>query len=358
MANISVAICCVNAASTLEAACQSVRWADELVVVDSGSTDATPTIAQRFADRYVVEPWRGYGEQKRYAAALCRNDWVLVLDADEEVSPTLATELAALEEAELAACDVLYMRRRHYVMGRRVRAWWPDWQSRLIHRQRVQWQGDVLHEARKPRDPQRVRRLQGWLEHKRHSDEGFADYFSGHRLDERLLMVAQDMARRGRKAHWWDLLFRPALAFLKFYFIKRGCLDGSFGLLMAQKAAVSDQLKYAALWAVQHGVAWPAQEREQEQEQEQGQEREHATTPAPVEGRSGGATDRGEHAAASAGKPAFQPGPAIASGTLPRRPATPTTTPTTTPTREPELSAPGTAAATTAVHTRSGPASP
>lgn len=251
MPPISVVICCANVADTLDQACQSAQWADELVVVDSGSTDATAQIAQRWADRYVAEPWRGYTHQKKFGAELCRNDWVFVLDGDEGISPTLAKELQAIDPSRLDRCDVLMMRRRNYVMGRQVRSWWPDWQSRLIHRRRCSWPEEALHEARLPSAPDRLGKLQGWIEHKQHSKSGFTDYFSGRRMDERLLMVAQQMYQRGKRCHWWDLAFRPAVAFWKSYLIKLGFLDGVFGLLIAQKAAVSTQLKYAALWTVQ-----------------------------------------------------------------------------------------------------------
>lgn len=251
MARISVVICCANAADTLEQACRSARWADELVVVDSGSTDDTARIAKQLADRYALEPWRGYNHQKRFGADLCRNDWVFVLDGDEAFSPPLIKELEAITDATLQRCDVLMVRRRNYVMGRPVRSWWPDWQSRLIHRRRCTWPDEVLHEARLPSDPARRGRLRGWIEHKRHSAAGFADYFSGWRMDERLLMVARQMHSRGKRCHWWDLVLRPWVSFWKFYLLKRGFMDGVFGLLIAQKAAVSTQLKYAALWAVQ-----------------------------------------------------------------------------------------------------------
>jgi len=251
MPPISVVICCSNVADTLEAACRSVQWADELVVVDSGSTDATGRIARQYADQYKIEPWRGYDRQKQFATELCRNDWVLVLDGDESVSAELANEIQALDESLFERCDVLYMRRRNYVMGRPVRAWWPDWQSRLIHRKRVQWPSEVLHEARLPADRSRVSRLKGHLDHKKISSGGFEDYFSGHRHDERLIKMGRQMYLQGRRVGWFGLAFRPMLAFVKFYFFKLGMLDGCFGLLIAQKAAVSTQLKYAALWAIQ-----------------------------------------------------------------------------------------------------------
>lgn len=251
MPAISVIICCANSADTLEAACRSVAWADELIVVDSGSTDATPDIARQHAHRYVVEPWRGYGGQKHFAAELAGHDWIFFLDGDEECSPELAAQWRRFDDAMLAKLDLLLVPRRNYVMGRPVRAWWPDELTRIFHRRRVNWDDEVLHDTRQPSNPKRVRRMRGWIEHKRHSNAGFADYFSGKRLDERLLMVARQMHQRGKRAHWWDIALRPAAAFFKFYIIKRGFLDGTFGLLIAQKAAVSAQLKYAALWAVE-----------------------------------------------------------------------------------------------------------
>jgi hypothetical protein len=118
----------------------------------------------------------------------------------------------------------------------------------------VRWSGDVLHEDRLPGDPRRQRRLRGCIEHKRASRRGFEDYFSGRRLDERLLMVARDMHARGRRCSGLDLFLRPWLALVKQYVLKGGFRDGAYGLMLAQKTAVTTQLKYAALWAVQNGV--------------------------------------------------------------------------------------------------------
>ena len=255
MIPISIVICCANVADTLEAACRSSSWANELIIVDSGSDDQTEQIARRFADRYVLEPWRGHSAQKQFAAGLARNDWVFFLDGDERCSPELIGELERLTPADTERYDLLLVPRRNYVMGRRVRAWWPDRLTRIFHQRRCSWDGHVLHDTRSASHPSRQRALSGPIEHKRHSRAGFVDYFSGRRMDERLLDVARQMRARGKRCHWWDLVFRPWGAFWKFYVIKRGFLDGTFGLLIAQKAAVSTQLKYAALWAVEHQEA-------------------------------------------------------------------------------------------------------
>jgi glycosyltransferase involved in cell wall biosynthesis len=258
MLKISVTICCANVEDTLEQACRSVSWADELIVVDSGSKDTTPDIAKRYASKYVLEPWRGYSNQKKFSLELCRNNWVFSLDGDEECSPELAKELQEFPEEQLKHYDLLYAPRHNYVMGRHVRAWDPDRSSRILHRNRCRWPDEVLHDARLPSDPSRVFYLKSPILHKRHSARGFTDYFSGQRQDERLLKVAQEMYDRGKRCHGWDLTLRPWGNFLKFYLIKRGFRDGMFGLLIAQKAAVSTQLKYAALWSIQQNKNNPS----------------------------------------------------------------------------------------------------
>ena len=255
MPKLSVLICCANAADTLAAACRSVHWADELVVVDSGSTDATSEIAKSYAIRYVEEPWRGYAGQKVFGADLCAHDWVFILDGDEECSSELADEWRAMTDDAIERYDVFLVPRRNYIFGRHVRAWDPDHQARIVHRRRCRWTDEVVHDTCYPSSPERQTRLRGHITHKRTSTAAFSDYFGGRRLDARLLLLAQQMYQRGRRCHWWDLAFRPRLAFLKLYLLKGGFLDGTFGLLMAQKTALTTQLKYAALWAVQNDVA-------------------------------------------------------------------------------------------------------
>ena len=251
----SAVICCHNAMDTLPAACESVAWCDELVVVDSGSTDGTAEYARELADVFRHEPWRGYDRQKAFANTLASHDWVVMLDADEACTPELAEELRWLSEADLEAVDVLHVRRRNYLLGRPVRCWDPDWQSRVVHRQRVRHAEEALHDARLPSSPERQRKLKGRLLHKHASESGFADYFGGSRLDARLPLVALQMYDRGKRARWWDFAFRPPLTVLKLMLLKHGWRDGAFGLMVAQKTAVTTQLKYAALWALEHDPA-------------------------------------------------------------------------------------------------------
>jgi glycosyltransferase involved in cell wall biosynthesis len=251
MVPMSVVICCANVADTLEAACRSAAWADELIIVDSGSDDDTEAIARRFATRYEQHPWQGYTAQKRYGVSLASHDWVLLLDGDEEVSPQLADELRGLPDSAWEQADLMLTPRQNWLLGRPVRAWFPDLQSRVMQRHRVDWPDEALHDARVAR-PGRTRTLKGHLEHKRVSAAGFDDYFGGARLDARLPVVARQMHQRGRRCRWHDLLLRPWAAGLKVYLLKGAWKDGAFGIMVAQKIAVTTQLKYAALWDLQH----------------------------------------------------------------------------------------------------------
>jgi (heptosyl)LPS beta-1,4-glucosyltransferase len=254
MGRVSVAISCANVADTLGAACQSVEWADELVIVDSGSADTTEAIAKMHADRYVVEKWRGYTEQKKFAASLCRNNWVFILDGDEECSPELAREIEALDAGDFERVDLYKMRRRNYLVGREVRDWSPDWMARLYNRNRCEWADELIHDRIVARDPSRVAKLHGWIEHKRLSAAGYRDLFDSAAAEARAAIVAEDLFRKGRRAGFTDLWFRPMFAFLKFYFLKGNFLDGQFGLMVAERAAIGTQQKYAALWARQRGL--------------------------------------------------------------------------------------------------------
>lgn len=251
---ITVAICCANAQDTLDQTLRSVAWADEVLVVDSGSQDRTAQIAAEHGVRYVLEPWRGYAGQKRFAQELARHDWILFVDGDEHLSPQLIVELQGLTPRQLDRHDLFLVPRRNWMWGRPVRAWWPDHLTRLYHRRRCTWDDHALHDARVPSHPSRVGRLRGWLEHKQLSHAGWSDYFSGRRMDERLMPVARQMYERGKRASAIDLVVRPWAAFIKSYILRGGFLDGTFGLLIAQKSAVSTQLKYAALWAVQQEI--------------------------------------------------------------------------------------------------------
>ncbi|MFA9477153.1 glycosyltransferase family 2 protein [Phycisphaerales bacterium AB-hyl4] len=258
MTKISVVMISFNAGELIEPALRSARWADEIVVVDSGSTDGTPAIGRRYANRFLHEDWRGFTAQKQFAVSLASNDWVFILDQDEEISPELAAQIQALDDDVLSRCDLFEVRRRNYAMGRPVRAWWPDHQSRLFHRGRCRWADEAIHDRRHPSEPGRTAKLTGWLEHRRHCREGFFDFNVGRISADRLRRAVMQMHDRGKLCHWWDVFIHPTAAFIKSYFMKRGFLDGVFGFMVARQQAHTTYLRYAALWAIQHDIAYQA----------------------------------------------------------------------------------------------------
>ncbi len=249
---ISVCILAYNAADHLAQALQSAKkwdWCREILVFDSGSTDDTVAIAEHYADRVEHHDWVDFGTNRQKIVAAAAHDWVFVLDSDEQITDALGREIADLSDAILQSHAVMSMPRRNYIFRQHVRAYDPDRVQRLFDRRRIDWQMDVVHDTIQPQQGQ-VLPLKGALLHKAQSDV-FSDFFDGKRYADRTEALAQQMYDRGRRVTYLDLLLRPALMFWKYYLLKGGILQGSFGLNIAWKAAFSNHLKYARLWHLQ-----------------------------------------------------------------------------------------------------------
>jgi len=249
---ISICVLAMNEADKIACALESARgraWCDEILIFDSGSTDDTVEIAQRFTDRIERHPWVNFSENRRQLVAAARNPWVFILDADEEITDELAHEIETLPDEQFTRHAMFVMPRRNYLLGRYVRAWGPDRVARLIDRTRVRWPERLVHDRPEPVKGTVVK-LRHPLLHKRMAYD-WGDYFDGRRYQQRTEALAREMYQRGRRVGYVGLLLRPIGAFFKFYVLKGGFLDGAFGLLVAQKTAVSVQLKYARLWEMQ-----------------------------------------------------------------------------------------------------------
>jgi glycosyltransferase involved in cell wall biosynthesis len=242
---LSVTIIARNEAQRIEAALASVAWADEIVVVDSGSTDATVDIARRFTDRVVVADWPGYPQQKNRAAGLASHDWILSLDADERVTPALANEIRALLAGAEPPARGYRVARVTRVFGRELRAtdWYPDWQLRLYDRRAGRWdETRRVHES--VRVDGAVARLAGEILH-----DGYRG-LSGHlaTIDRYTTLAAEDWAAQGRDASLAAILVHPPLAFLRNYVLRRGILAGTAGLVISAMNSWYVFLKHAKLW--------------------------------------------------------------------------------------------------------------
>ncbi len=250
---VSACIICHNEVEKIGLCLDSLAWCRDVVVVDSGSTDGTIDLARAHASRprVVSHAWQGYSLQRYFAAQQCQNPWVLMLDADEECSPELAREIQNLDETTVARVAIYRMPRHNYVGRRYVRCWSPDFQDRLVHRQRLQWAPESIPEVRRPAAGYSTAQLKHPLLHNRLQPLRIEDFNDGPVMAERARLLAQSMAGKGQRAGVANLLVRPAATFIKYYFLKGAFLDGRFGLLVAYKTTIGVMLKYSALYALE-----------------------------------------------------------------------------------------------------------
>lgn len=243
MPALSVIIITRDEATHIRAALDSVAWADERIVVDSGSTDDTVPIATAAGARVDVRDWPGYGAQRNYAATLAKNDWVLALDADERVSPALADEIRQFLATQPAPAGCRIPRATYY-MGRWIRTtdWYPDWQLRLYDRRRASWRLDRVHESVRLIGP--LHHMRGELEHWAYRD--VAHHVET--INRYTTLAAERLATEGRRATPAGAAMHAVAAFLRNYVLRRGLTDGSTGFVISAMNAYYVWLKLVKLW--------------------------------------------------------------------------------------------------------------
>ena len=250
MSELSAIIITKNEADNIADALESVAWIDDIVVVDSGSSDDTVAIARRYTDRVTIREWEGYGIQKNHAAGLAAHDWVFSLDADERVSPELAQEIQHVIGAGPTVQGYRVPRTTRY-LGRWIRStdWYPDRQLRLYDRRAARWNARYVHESVTVEG--RVGRLRSDLHHLAYRD------LSHHlaTIDRYTTLAARQMEADGRRAGWRDLIVHPPLVFLRNYVLRRGVRDGAPGLIISLMNSYYVFLKFAKLWERQRGRA-------------------------------------------------------------------------------------------------------
>jgi glycosyltransferase involved in cell wall biosynthesis len=244
---LSVVIITLNAGSQLAPCLESARFADEVVVVDSGSADHTVEIAQGSGARVVVHAWLGFGKQKNFAVAAATHDWVLCLDADERVSPGLAESIALTIRAPVH--NAYAMARRNRFLGRWLRhgEGYPDWNVRLFDRRHARWSEDPVHE--KVVTEGTVGKLAGDLLHE--SAPSLDSYLA--KQNRYTTLQADALYAAGRRASVAQLWLSPLLRFLKFYVLRAGFLDGAAGLMHIAIGCFASFSKHAKLLARQRG---------------------------------------------------------------------------------------------------------
>lgn len=242
MAKLTVTVITKNEAQDLGPALASVAWADELVVVDSDSSDDTVAVARTFTDRVVTHPWEGYAAQKNFAASLASHDWILSLDADERVTPALAEEIrSAIAQPSDRAFRIP---RVTWHLGQWIRStdWYPDYQLRLYDRRAGRWTGRYVHESVVVDGS--VGRLVAEIEHFAYRD--IADHLET--IDRYTTLAARQMHEDGRGADALSLMLHPPLAFLRNYLARGGFRAGKAGFIISSMNAYYVFLKFAKLW--------------------------------------------------------------------------------------------------------------
>lgn len=238
---LSIAIITLNAASQLAACLDSVRFADDIVVVDSGSTDGTQALAASYGARVIEQDWLGFGPQKQFAVDAARHDWVLCLDADERVSPALR---ASIENTLHNPSTVAFrFPRCNRFLGRYLKhgEGYPDWSLRLFDRRQARWSTDAVHE--KVVTDASVGTLTGDLLHD--SAESLASYLT---KQNRYTTLAAEMAlQAGKRTGFARIALSPLVRFIKFYLIRQGFRDGLPGLVHIAIGCFNSMMKYSKM---------------------------------------------------------------------------------------------------------------
>ncbi|MGD0666738.1 MAG: glycosyltransferase family 2 protein [Bryobacteraceae bacterium] len=236
---ITATIITFNEERNIARAIESLRCCDEILIVDSGSTDRTTELAEKLGARVIEANWRGYAGQKNWAAEQASYDWVLSLDADETLSEALEAEIWNLKKSG-PRCDGYTMPRLARYMGRWIlhSGWYPDRKLRLYDRRQAKWVGDFVHESVAVSG--RVGHLQSNLLH--FTCESLSEHIKT--MERYTTLAAQELASRRIKVPLHRVLFSPAWAFVKSYFVNRGFLDGPEGLTISYMAAFYTFLKF------------------------------------------------------------------------------------------------------------------
>jgi len=249
---ISATVITFNEESNIKAACESVAWADEILVVDSNSTDATRDLASGCGARVIVNSWPGFGAQKHFAVEQARYDWIFSLDADERVSDELRGAIEVLKtrpEAELA--DGFLISRRTFYQNRWIRGggWYPDRQLRLFNRTKGRWKQRHIHESIEMNSGACIGELQGDLLHYTSPNAAHHHRMIGERYAP---LAAQQMFEEGRRTSIFGVVSAGPAAFIRSFVLKGGFRDGVAGFTIASFAAHHAFLKHLMLWEKQH----------------------------------------------------------------------------------------------------------
>ncbi len=241
---ISAVVVCYNEEDNIERCLKSLLWADEIVVIDSFSTDRTVELCKKFTKRLYQREWPGFIQQKSYAVSLAKNKWVFSLDSDEVVTQELRDEILARLLADKDKIDGYYVKRHSFHLGRWINhgGWYPDYKLRLFKKSEVVCGGENPHDKYFVNG--KTARLDGEIEH--YTYRNISDQLTT--IDKFSDISADGLFRKGSRFTLVKMFFKPPIKFFETYIYKLGFLDGLAGLVIAVLSSYYIFVKYAKLW--------------------------------------------------------------------------------------------------------------
>ena len=245
MNKISVTVITKNEEKNISDCLKSVDWADEIIIVDSESTDKTVEIAKQFTDKVFNRKWEGYVSQKRYALSLASNEWVLSLDADERVTPELKDEIINLSPNEYSGFKI---RRKNFLMNKEITScgWEKDFQLRLFKKAKTNLNERLVHEKFVVEG--KVGTLKSPIMHFTFSS--FDEYLA--KINSYTSLKAQELFQKKKKVGSWTIFSHTVAAFFAFFILRKGFKDGIYGLIISLLHSYSTMMNYIKLWELQN----------------------------------------------------------------------------------------------------------
>ncbi|MCD6115603.1 glycosyltransferase family 2 protein [bacterium] len=243
---LTALVICRNEAENIGPCLKSLSFADEIVVVDSGSTDNTLEIAGNYNVNLFVTEWKGYAETKQYGLDRAHGKWILWLDADERITPELALEIKKTIKDDSQINAAFKIPRRAYFLGRWIKhsGWYPGYVVRLFKKERCHFGNELVHEQLIVNGSIAV--LKNNIDH--YTDTSIEHYFN--KFNRYTSLAAEELANRGQKASLFTMIVRSMHIFFKMYFLKEGFLDGIQGLILVFFSSFYVFVKYAKLWEI------------------------------------------------------------------------------------------------------------
>jgi len=245
MNKISIIVITKDEEKNISDCLKSVNWADEIIVVDSESTDKTVELARKFTDKIFIRKWEGYVPQKRYALSLATNEWVLSLDADERITPELKDEIIKLSPGEFSGFKI---KRKNFLLKKEITScgWEKDYQLRLFRKEKTSFSDRLVHE--KFIVDGQVDKLKNPMIH--YTFSSFAEYFS--KINHYSSLKAQELFTKKKSVSGWTIFSHTVSALFASFIIKRGFKDGVYGLIISLLHSVSTMMNYIKLWELQN----------------------------------------------------------------------------------------------------------